>query len=273
MDDRAVHVGHGTEIAPVHRPCDLRVAEHAHGESYGGVIRAAAFGTQSVGDFLLHHDRKRVYGQGAFDKTHDERSRDVIRKISHHLELSAACYPGKLVVFRFHDVAEDHFHIVRALQSHVQHAFQPLVHFEGIHFFRARRKPRGKSPGAGAYLHYGIRAFHSSVRRYGVEQIAVEYEILSQRFAETEPGVFKQIGDPCVFQFFPPRSAYRRTDIAHIKSVPKTKRSRSTKDERTHPHDKSRSPGIPSKSQTDRTCSSAFIEGHGTQSETQAACL
>ena len=117
-----IHLRRGHKVARRDREELFRRAVVTERRGDRAVIRAARSGAQPVGNLALHHDRDAVEGIAAFQKTHQNRRGDIIRKIGADRDaLSRRLLPENLDKIDLENVRIDDLDVGKRAERVFQH--------------------------------------------------------------------------------------------------------------------------------------------------------
>ena len=149
-----IHLRRGHKVARRDREELFRRAVVTERRGDRAVIRAARSGAQPVGNLALHHDRDAVEGIAAFQKTHQNRRGDIIRKIGADRDaLTRRLLPENLDKIDLENVRVDDLDVGKRAERVFQHRDERPVDLKGDDALVAFRQFRRQAADAGSDLH------------------------------------------------------------------------------------------------------------------------
>ena len=168
-DYRAVHVRRGSKAIAFYNAGYACLAAKRDGNRERAVIAFFGGGAYTLGDFLLYHNgngRRFVF---AFEKSKQQRRRNVIRQICDDLVVAA----GKVVEFGirpFSNVVHNYFDVVKPRERFVKYRRQRRIDFKRDYATCRFGKRTGKRARSRTDFQSGIAARYASVGHYRAEQ-------------------------------------------------------------------------------------------------------
>ena len=130
MNHCTAYIWSGNEAVRWHFLYNGGIAIVLHGKSECTVIFCSRSRLHTKRHFLLYHHRDGLKRKPFFQKIHQDRSRDVVRKIGYNLyggELLVLCQKGKIIDFQC--IAVNEFKIILGGKSFFQDGNQLVIDF------------------------------------------------------------------------------------------------------------------------------------------------
>ena len=125
---RRAHAGPGNEAVGRHIGRHIGVGVILHRQRQGSVILGTRSCLHPVSHLLLHHHRNAVQGNLPLKKSHDDRRRNIVRQIGHHLDGPSAVFlPGQRGYIHLQYILADHVYIIIFCQRVLQNRNQIAV--------------------------------------------------------------------------------------------------------------------------------------------------
>ena len=186
-DNRRTHIGPGHETVRRHICREIRLRIVLHGKGQSAVILRSGAGFHPLRHFLLHHDRDALNRQAVFQKLHQNRRRDVIRQVRHHLDGPAAIRREQCRDIGLHDVAGNDLQVLVILAGvPLKDRNKVPVNLHGHHIACRLAKPLRQRADAGPDFQNHVVFADSGRRNDLLDHVPVNQEILPEFLLEVK---------------------------------------------------------------------------------------